>query len=359
MSTTNNNYCVILCGGIGSRLWPLSRKDMPKQFCNITGIGQSALQITYKRFARFLPEDHIYLSTYKEYVPIVSRQLPQVNSDHILAEPVQLGTAPALALATVLINAVNPKANIISSPCDQLIVGEDKFKKQILDGLDFVSKISAFLVLGVKPDHPDTSYGYIQAGSETIGSMAKVKSFTEKPDLDFARLFIESGEFYWNTSLFFYNASTMMAALRESYPAIMPLAQLAGQRVPRAELYQQIAEQYPRNRYQDVDMFVLEHQSNVYVQPVTFGWADIGTWETLYNARQKDNRGNVVMNGRAELYDSSNNILSMSNDKIIFTQDLNGYLVVESGNILLIAPKDNPDKLRRIMTDAIMKYGSE
>lgn len=218
-----NDYCVILAGGQGRRLWPYSRKKKPKQFIDFFGNGQSLLQQTYKRFAQFIPEDHIYVSTFADYADITYEQLPNLPKENVLLEPVQLSTAPAVGMAHCKIALRDPNANIIISPCDQFIMDEERFTSQLIQGLAFVERNPDFLALGVNPTYPNTGYGYIQMSNETKGQgYARIKSFTEKPEAEFARMFVQSGEFLWNTGLFLWNVQTM----DEELPALLPAVSL-------------------------------------------------------------------------------------------------------------------------------------
>lgn len=219
MDSSELNYCVILAGGIGSRLWPVSRVNKPKQFLDLFGTGRTLLQQTYDRFAKIIPSDHIYISTNQQYVELVEQQLPQVDHDRILAEPIRRNTLPSIAWATSLIADLCPEANIVVTPADQLILQEENFHSDIIRGLEFVSRTEGLLTMGVKPSRPDTGYGYIQMGEELIEeTFSKVKSFTEKPELNFAQMFVESGEFYWNTGLFLWNAQVMLRAILKLVP---------------------------------------------------------------------------------------------------------------------------------------------
>ena len=219
MEVKNVNYCVILAGGIGSRLWPVSRKELPKQFLDWFGTGRTLLQQTYDRFRKIIDAKHIFIVTNEHYADLVREQLPEVAQDRILKEPIRRNTLPSVAWATTCISHLCPHGNVIVSPADQLILEENNFDNDVLKGLDFVGHSDCLLTMGVKPTRPDTGYGYIQAHENMEeGAFARVKSFTEKPALDFARVFMESGEFYWNTGLYLYNVRTMMKAIHDLVP---------------------------------------------------------------------------------------------------------------------------------------------
>ena len=355
----DNNFCIILCGGVGHRLWPHSREQRPKQFLDLMGLGASMLQITFRRFACFVPADHIYISTYRDYVPLVREQLPQMAEEHIVAEPVQMGTSPATALTALRIYEANPMANIIVSPADQIILREEDFRQQAQEALCFVGGGSRFVVMGIKPTYPETTYGYVQAAAQMEEGFAPVKSFTEKPGPSYAQLFCDSGEFYWSTGLFLGNVQTFLAAFRQSHPAVEQIVRMIDEGRPVAEREAFVGEQFPRTLHQSLDMLILEHCANVYVQPCTFGWADLGNWDNLYQSSQKDLQENTVLGGRAELYSSHRNLISLPAEKVAFVKGLDNYLIVENGHTLVICPKDDPALLRRMMADARLKYGDD
>lgn len=355
----HNDFCIILCGGVGNRLWPYSRNRKPKQFLDLLNLGKSMLQLTFDRISRVLPKENIFIVTQQEYIGIIHEQLPSVTLNHIIAEPVSLGTAPAVALAGVFIYELNPKANIIVTPSDQLILNEEDFRNQIIESLHFVEKYERFVAIGVKPTRPETSYGYIQAGNDIVNNFAKVKSFTEKPNIDFARLFYESGEFFWSTGLFIFNIRSFMKVYGSSHPNVKLLLERIDFGLDHKDVLLFIEEQYPRTLYQAVDMFILEQCPDVYVKVCTFGWADVGNWNNLYDISQKDENGNVALNSMTEMYDSHQNIIRIPQDKVVFVKGLDNYLIAENGNVLIICPKDDPALHRRILTDAKMKYGDK
>lgn len=359
MNRNENNFCIILAGGIGSRLWPYSRKKEPKQFIDLFNMGRTMLQLTFDRFKRFLPVENIFVSTFADYVGLVHEQLPELGMSNIVAEPVQLGTAPATALSAAYVQAVNSKANIIVTPADQVIIRDDEFQTQVERGFRFVGETSNFLALGVKATLPETHFGYIQAGEQTSEGFAQVKSFTEKPSLDFAQFFVDSGEFYWSTSLFLSSAGTLCQALEKDYPDISTVSRMIESGASSDDMEAFVRDRFPRNRYQSLDMLILEHNTNVYILPCTFGWRDVGSWGGFYQVAQKDNHGNVVMQPRSTLYNSHNNIIMTRAEKAVLVSDLDGYILIENDDVIMICKKDDSGQIRRIMTDAEMKFGSE
>lgn len=355
----SNNYCIILAGGIGSKLWPMSHSSKPKQFLDLFAVGRTMLQLTYDRYARLVPRENIFISTYKDYAELVREQLPEVSESQIVLEPLQISTAPAIALTLMHILSRDPDANVISAPADQLVYDIEAFERQLSEGLKLLDETAGFLAIGIKPTRPATSYGYLQAGEEAKAGYFCLKSYTEKPDIDFARLFCESGEFYWNTGIFLWNVQTMVHAMSENYPDLGKIASHINAHTDFSKFADAINEQYPRIRFQTIDTLILEHASNVYIAPCTFGWADVGSWKNYYDLRGKDAEGNITDNVRHLLYSCHDTLLNIASDKVVILQDLEGYMVVENDNMLMVCKKDDPAFIRRIMNDAQMKFGNE
>ena len=355
----NNNYCIILAGGIGSKLWPMSHNTMPKQFLDLFATGRTMLQMTYDRYSKLVPKENIFVSTYKDYADIVLEQLPEVSREQVVIEPLQISTAPATALTLTHLMTRDADANVICAPADQLVYDSAAFQRQIEEGLRFVEKEEAFLAIGIKPTRPATSYGYLQASEETKDGFFKLKSFTEKPNIEFARLFCESGEFYWSTGIFLWNVKTMIKAMRQDYPEIEKMAALMAGGADVERYGAIVTEHYPRSRFQSVDLLILEHHDQVYIAPCTFGWADVGSWKNYYDLQGKDADGNVVGDSRNLMYSCHNNLINVSAGKVVILQDWEGYRVVENDKMLVVCKKDDPAFVRRIMNDAQMKFGDE
>lgn len=356
----HNDYCVILAGGLGKRLWPSSRKNMPKQFLDFFGAGRTLLQQTYDRIARIVPTDHIYISTFEDYVPFVEQQLPEVTTERILAEPVQLSTAPATAWAAYHIILRDPDATIFVTPCDQMILNENLFEKEMRAALDFASNHSVFLALGVKATQPNTAYGYIQMGDSIEEKLYKVQSFLEKPDTEYAETFVQSGEFLWNTGLFVWNARTFRKLLHEMMPVLEEqLLQENGSIKTEREL-DLVQQLYPANLHRSIDLVILDKCENVYVMECSFGWADIGCWPELYHVVDKDVDGNAVIGGgHVELSDSQNNLVMVPSQKAAIVCGLDGYLVADKGNVLLICPNNDPGLVKRLAKEARIQLGED
>lgn len=355
-----NNYCVIMAGGIGSRFWPQSRVKYPKQFIDFFGMGKSLLQQTYERFATIVPPENIIVSTHLDYSDLVAEQLPNLACEQILREPAYRGTAPSMAFAAYHIRTLNPEANIVMAPSDQLILDEARFVDDIRRALDYVSHHDRLVTVGIRPTHPETRYGYIQASNENDEEFTKIKTFTEKPELDFARVFVESGEFFWNTGLFIWNVNTIIHTMEKMLPDMNAsferiFAEESNRDKRRAALYD-CYESFPNI---SVDYAVIERASNVYMQIGTFGWADVGRWDDVYRYSSKDTEGNVVQSGKAELYNCHNNLISAPEKKLVILQDLEGYLVNDTENVLVICKKDEDDDFKKFRTNVLVKYGED
>lgn len=351
------NFCVILAGGAGRRLWPVSSESMPKQFLDFFGAGETLLQSTYRRFARFMDPDNIYVSTNAKYIGIVERQLPALPRRHILAEPVRLGTAPAVAWANSHIAYKEPEARIVFSPADQLITREDEFERNVSNSLEYVVGHDSVVVMGVRPTFPSTEYGYIQMGEQPDGKgLARVKSFTEKPDESFARMFVDSGEFLWNTGLYAWRADTIQACVEELIPNILPhLKEFIG--LSREEEQAFVEKYYPSNLYLSIEQVILERTQNVSVESCSFGWADIGTWETLQNAMPKDADGNVQLATNAIMHDCRDNIVKLSDGRVAVLEGLDGYIVAESGGALIVCKRGDGNRVKLLANEAQLKFG--
>ena len=357
MINNQNNYCVIMSGGVGSRFWPYSRKTLPKQFLDFFGTGRSLLQQTFDRFSKVIPVENILIVTNELYANLVQQQLPQLHPDQILLEPARRNTAPCIAWASYHIQAKNPEANIVVAPSDHLILKEDEFLTAIEKGLQFVSQEEILLTLGIKPNRPETGYGYIQIAQQEGDNVYKVKTFTEKPELELAKVFVASGEFYWNSGLFMWNVKSIVNALDKHLPELVQMLKSDAYGTPREMEF--INVHFPACTNISIDFGVMEKADNVYVSLGDFGWSDLGTWGSLYDLSQKDDNGNVTLKCRTQLYDSRNNIIVLPSGKLAVVAGLEGYLVAESDNVLLICKKDEESAIRKYVTDVQLRFGEE
>lgn len=348
----DNNYCLILAGGNGSRLWPVSRTTYPKQFMDLLGTGRTLLQQAYDRVAQFIDPSHIYISTNVQYLPIVYEQLPQVDDVHILEEPLRRGTLASVAWGTVVIAKENPKARIFVSPSDHLIMKEADFEKDVLSAMDFVGKNDCLLVTGMHPTRPETGYGYLQIDDDRqVGErIYPVRSFTEKPNEEFANIFLQEGSFYWNTGLFYFNVDVMLRKLYDlvpeyqvEIPRMMAEAEFAD---PKS-----VPDFFSRLPNLNVDVSILEKSDNVYMQQGHFEWADLGTWASIYDDAPGDEEGNVLLNTKAYLYESQNNIIRLPKGRTAVVKGLSDYVIAEEGEILMICPRADVAAMRKMHTD--------
>lgn len=355
----HRDYCIILAGGVGRRLWPCSRKDLPKQFIDFFGVGRTLLQQPYDRIVRLVPCENVLVSTFAGYEELVRRQLPDLPEGNVLSEPVQLSTAPAVAWASRHIALHDPSANIMVTPSDQHIVDENRFVEQLGRGLDFVDGHEDFLAIGVKPTLPNTAYGYIQMGAEREGDcLWSVKSFTEKPAAEYARTFVESGEFLWNTGIFLWNAITMNRLLKTLTPQVTQLMAEFGDSISPADELRIVNEYYPANLHRSIDLIILDTCANVYVQECDFGWADVGSWPEIYKVAEKDADENAILGGGKVLFSGCrDNLVCLPEGMGAVLKGLEGYLVAQKGNMLVVCPNEDPALVRRLANEAQMELG--
>jgi mannose-1-phosphate guanylyltransferase len=357
----SQNYCVILAGGRGRRLWPSSREAYPKQFIDFFGTGRTQLQATYDRVIKLLPKENIYICTCKEFFDIVKQQLPEVPERNVIVEPIHRNTAPSVAWSAMRIHKRNPEANVLVLPSDQLVMNETNFLRSVEIGFSYVSENDVLLVMGVKPTRPEPGYGYIQLGDLSCKpDVYAVKSFTEKPEREFATMFMQSGEFYWNTGIFLSNVRFLLQSFEGIFPDV-----LRGLRYKRVEYtYEEemafVTENYPRYPNLSLDYAILEQSQNVFVMKCDFGWADLGTWHAVYEAMSKVEGDNVVIDSEVMLEDCNNNVIKLPKGKIGVFNGLDGYIVADQGNVLMICKKgDDSSLVRKYVNEVRLKYGDE
>lgn len=359
MVTNKDNFCVIMGGGIGSRFWPFSRKSLPKQFLDFFGTGRSLLQLTFDRFKKVIPTENILIVTNDLYADLVKEQLPDLNPEQILLEPTRRNTAPCIMWASYHIQALNPNANIVVAPSDHLILKEDEFLDAIEKGLTFVSQADKLLTLGIKPNRPETGYGYIQIDEPSGENFYKVKTFTEKPELELAKVFVESGEFYWNSGLFMWNVKSIIKAGEALLPDLTSKLTSCKSVYGTPDEKKFINENFPACPNVSIDFGIMEKADNVYVSLGDFGWSDLGTWGSLYDLSPRDADNNVTLKCQSLIYNSQNNIVVLPENKLAVIEGLEGYLIAESDNVLLICKKDEEQAIRKYVNDAQMKLGED
>lgn len=355
-----NNFCVIMAGGVGSRFWPFSTNERPKQFLDLFGTGRTLLQMTFDRFKRIMPVENIYIASNTLYKDLILEQLPEITENQVLLEPARRNTAPCICYAVNKIMALNENANIVVSPSDHLILKEDEFVEIVKRGLNFTENNDCLLTLGIKPSRPETGYGYIQVdGNDGKKDFYKVKTFTEKPNLELAKVFLESGEFLWNSGMFLWNGKTISEAF-DLYAIEMSNKFKSGK-----EFYNTDKEQdFINNIYQSctnlsIDYAILEKAKNVHVIAAEFGWSDLGTWGSLYELSNKDENNNVTLKGKSLLYESKNNIIAIPEGKLAVVQGLDDYIIAQADNALLICQKSEEQRIRQFVNDTKVKIGED
>ena len=354
--TTSNNYCIIMGGGIGSRFWPFSREEKPKQFLDLLGLGHSLLQMTFDRFVRIMPKENIFVATNEAYADQVLEQLP-ISRHQLLLEPTRRNTAPCIAYATYHIMALNPEANIVVTPSDPLIMQDDIFCKNISTALDYVAERDILVTIGIQPTRPETGYGYIQICDTKDGEFHHVKTFTEKPNLELATLFMASSEFYWNAGIFVWRGSTIMNAFHQHMPEICTLFDEGKALFGTPQETEFIKEYFPRCPNISIDYGVIEKVHNIYMLPAEFGWSDLGTWRSLYELTDKDSEGNAATNPDVLLYNCKNNIVSHRKGRLCVVRGLEDYIIADDDDVLLICPIAEEQNIKQFIADAKLKHG--
>ncbi len=355
-----NCYVIVMAGGIGSRFWPHSRTQRPKQFLDILGTGKTFIQSTVLRFDDICPPENIFVVTNRDYLDLVKQQLPQLSEDQILTEPLRRNTAPCIAYASYKIQRRNPDAQIVVAPSDHAIFDVKKFKKTIETALD-ACRYDWLMTLGIKPNRPETQFGYIQYRPQRVEDydhLKKVKTFTEKPEPELAVKFIESGDFVWNSGIFVWNLKAIIKAF-ETY--LMDIAEIFHEGKDRYFSNQErdfVDSAYSHCRNISIDYGVLEKAENVHVILADFDWSDLGSWNTLFDHRPKDDSNNVV-EANALVYDTHNCFIKGPKDKLIVTHGLDGFLVTESNNVLVISKLGDDSVLRDIVKDVRAKKGDK
>ena len=319
------------------------------------------LQTTFERFVRILPKENIYICTCKEYYQLVKEQLPELPEKNIMQEPIHRNTAPSVAWATMRVLRRNHEANIIITPSDQLVLDENSFYRSITVGLGYVSENDVLLAMGVKPTRPEPGYGYIQLGDLSCKpDVYQVKSFTEKPERDFAKMFMESGEFYWNTGIFISNARHLIETFKGVFPIVLRNLNVENPNYTDEEELAYVEANYPRYPNLSLDYAILEQSRDVFVMKCDFGWADMGTWHAIYEAMSKVENDNVVLDSQVEMEDCKNNIIRLPKDRLGVFSGLDGYIVVEQDNVLMICKKgDSSALVKKYANEVQIKYGDE
>ena len=357
----SDNYCVVLAGGFGTRLWPLSRKGMPKQFLDFNNNGHTLLKETVERMRRIFPEENIIVSTNLDFYEDVCRQLPDLNPLQVLREPVMKGTAPSILLASYHIHDINPDANILFVPSDLVIIDEKPYVNVIERGMSFVRDNNFILTVGIRPTRPETRFGYIQIDEQKADGIYSVRTFTEKPEESFAKVFVDSGEFYWNSGILMWNASAFIdiakACLPEMVAQFNRIYDNKHSRDERRSILYSVYEAFPRI---SIDYGILEKTDKVCMAIGDFCFNDIESWDLLYDYCAKDDEGNVLGMYNYQVYNCKNSMFLCNKEKkLVVIDDLSDFLVVDTDDVLVICRRNNETDFKRYINDAMLKYGEK
>lgn len=354
-----DTYVLIMAGGVGSRFWPKSRNNFPKQFIDILGIGKSLLQLTHERFLKVCPKENIFILSNDQYSGLITDQLPDLPQENIISEPSRNNTAPCIAYASFKIKQLNPAAKIVVAPSDHLILSEHVFLQKVEQALAFVQENDALVTLGISPTRPDTGYGYIRYDKADSDGVHKVLQFLEKPDLEKAKGFVASGDYLWNAGIFVWSVGAILNALAKHSPEIFELFEKGESCYNTVTERSFILENYPLSANISIDYAIMEKAANVYTIPGDFGWSDLGTWASLYEVIEKDEQNNVFSGHAVNLADTSNCMIQIPNDKVAVIKGLDNYIVVDDGKVLLIYPKAQEQEIKEVSKSIVAICGEE
>ena len=355
-----HNYVVIMAGGIGSRFWPMSRQNYPKQFLDILNTGRTLIQWTFDRFASFIPQENIFVVTSQEYADIVHEQLPLLPKENILGEPSRKNTAPCIAYISFKLQQLDPKASLIVAPSDHLILDQTAFVKVCLEALSFVGKHNAFITLGIKPTYPNTGYGYIQYEQHSVSdNVYKVKTFTEKPNLELAKTFLASGDFLWNAGIFVWQVKNIIQAFEKYLPEMYDVFAAEKESFNTPKEKEALQTIYPLCTNISIDFGIMEKADNVYLIPSSFGWSDLGTWNSAYENLEKDNLENAVAGDNVIIVDASRCMVHAPNDKLVLLQGLDKFIVVDTSDVLLICHREKEQEIKEYVAEVKRNKGDQ
>ncbi|MES2409960.1 MAG: mannose-1-phosphate guanylyltransferase [Bacteroidota bacterium] len=343
-----NYYAILMAGGVGSRFWPVSTTDFPKQFHDMLGSGETLIQKTFSRLSKLIPVENILILTNERYNDLVLQQLPMVKKEQVLLEPAMRNTAPCILYASLKIQKQNPDAVMVVAPSDHWIEDEDKFSNNLKQCFDFCQKENALMTLGIQPTFPNTGFGYIEFAKADINAIKKVSQFREKPNYETAKSFLEAGNFLWNGGIFIWSVKSIIEAFEKFQPQMNSLFQQGFESYNTSNEEQFIHQNYQNAENISIDYAVMEKAKNVYVLPATFDWNDLGTWGSLHEKLDKDDNNNTVVNARVILENASNNIIRSEAKKLVVIDGLNDYIIVDNENVLMIYPKDKEQDIKRI-----------
>lgn len=346
-----NNHLVIMAGGVGSRFWPMSTPECPKQFIDVMGLGKTLLQMTVERFGTIIAPENIWVVTNQKYADIVKKQLPDMPADHILCEPCRRNTAPCIAYVSWRIKSNDPKANIIVTPSDHIVMNVPEFQRVITECMKFTADTDAIVTLGIKPTHPETGYGYIQAdpasSSPRNKEIFRVDSFREKPDLETAKKYVSKSNYFWNAGIFIWNVNTIVNAFRMYQPALARTFESMLPVYGTPQEQEVVNQKFPECESISVDYAIMEKAEEIFVCPADFGWSDLGTWGSLQQQSHKDLYGNACIGENIQMIESHNCIVHTTEEKRVIVQGLDGFIVAEKDGTLLICKLSEEQRIKQ------------
>jgi len=354
-----NYYAILMAGGVGSRFWPVSTQDFPKQFHDMLGTGDTLIQKTFNRLAKLIPEENIFILTNERYNDLVFEQLPNVTKRQVVLEPAMRNTAPCILYASLKIQKENENAVMIVAPSDHWIEDEQAFSNNVKTAFDFCEVNDALMTLGITPTFPNTGYGYIEYNKSETEEIKSVNQFREKPNYVTAKSFLDQGNFLWNAGIFMWSAKSVISAFKNNQPKLFQLFE-SGYSVYNTEFEDDfIRDNYGKAENVSVDYALMEKSDNVYVIPATFDWNDLGTWGSLYDKLDKDENSNAVVNAKTLLEDSNGNMIRSKQDKVVVIDGLKDYIIVDKDEVLLIFPKAKEQDIKKVLQNVKANFGEE
>lgn len=354
-----NYYAILMAGGVGSRFWPVSTQNFPKQFHDMLGTGDTLIQKTFNRLAKLIPEENIFILTNERYNDLVFEQLPSVTKRQVVLEPAMRNTAPCILYASLKIKKENENAVMIVAPSDHWIEDEDAFSNNVQTAFDYCESNDALMTLGIAPTFPNTGYGYIEYNKSSEDDIKPVNQFREKPDYETAKSFLAQGNFLWNAGIFMWSAKSVVEAFQRNQPELYQLFESGYNTYNTALEDDFIRDNYPKAENISVDYALMEKSNNVYVIPATFDWNDLGTWGSLYDKLDKDSNDNAVVNARVLADDASGNMIRSKKDKIVVVDGLKDYIIVDKDEVLLIFPKAKEQDIKKVLQNVKANFGEE
>ncbi len=354
-----NYYAVIMAGGIGSRFWPVSTREFPKQFHDMLGTGQTLLQKTFSRLNKIIPSENIYILTNDIYLDITLKQLPEITEKQVVLEPAMRNTAPCILLSALKIKKENPNALMLVAPSDHWIEDENAFQNDIQTCFAAAQSDDVLLTLGIKPTFPNTGYGYIESDREDDSEINMVKQFREKPDYETAKKFIAEGNFLWNAGIFIWSVKSITTAFEKHLPEMYSLFSKGKDVLNTSEEKDFIEKNYANSENISIDYGILEKAENVYTKSASFDWNDLGTWGALHDKLERDEKDNAVVNAKTHLKNSKGNMIFTASNKVVVVDGINDYIIVDKEDVLLLFPKEKEQEIKELLKEVSTKFGEK